>query len=353
MPVINSFSAVFAVVISAVLAGCAGMEMPSDGKASASVDVTSYAEVRSWPMEDAVMSASGLSADGGIALVTYKDPENGSKLHRFNLETGSQDTFDRGATPDGMSIRPSGYVNALAFANSGHELLVNWPQYLVRMDAASGQTLAVTGIPDAPSAGHTMFNTLKYAASGNVAYGLGSTLVRFDLSEGAMKPMRDTPAVGGRALAVLADNRAATGSSQELVIGTAGKEAPDCSVEGVFNDLEVSPDGSRFTGSIYDRESKSVTMYVWSAADCTELLSWPAGAGFVPDVAWLPDGNTIAAAGGDGLLRFWDAGSGTLIHTLTVENEAGFRMHFSGNGMRLATVSLWGDDKSVRVFEAQ
>ena len=335
--------------IAALLAGCASLEVP--GGSEPKLDASTYTEVRSWPL-DASFKAADISADGSLVVLSYKGTRNYKQLHRFNLNDGTADSIEVGFSPEGLGIRPVAEASAIAFANDGMSFLVNWPSYLVRMNAENGQTEAVTSIPTAQH-GMTTFNAMAYASDGSGAFGVGPTLVRIDLSDGGMRTTRDMPTEGGRSLGVIDVTRAIIGSSQHLTVATAGAAEPDCQVEGVINDVDVSPDGVRFAAAVYDRETKTVSLHVWSLADCQELQSWPAEVNFLPDITWLPDGRTLAGAGRDGLLRFWDTETGTLTSSLQVEDNAPFRILLSADARRLATVSLFGDSMYLRVFDTQ
>jgi WD40 repeat protein len=196
---------------------------------------------------------------------------------------------------------------------------------------------------------------LEIAPDGTAAFGLGSDVVRFDLTgepgEG-IPYARDVQAPGGQSLAVISATKIATGSTEALTVVSVGADAPDCSIDGTINDLATNPDRSRLAGAVYDQEAKLTDIVIWSLADCQEMIRWATGVSFVPDIAWLPGGDRIASAGGDGQLRFWDVETGAQVHSLAVESDAGFKMHFSNDATRLVTATLWGG-RMLRFFQSQ
>lgn len=332
------------ILTSALLAACATPETPQD--------VTGYQVVNSWPLEKAVQ-ASAIAPEGNFALLNYKwaPGDDGLEIYRFNLKDGTSKTIKLERGPDGVMIRPTAEASAIAVSEDGATFLANWPGYLVSADAESGVMQAATSLPDA-GFGMTSFNVLEYAPGGMAAFGLGSDVVRFDLTGEGLAHYRDVPAPGGQSLAVISPTKIATGSTEALIVTSAGAEAPDCTIDGIISALDTNPDRSRLAGAVYDQEANRTDIVIWSLADCQEMTRWPTGVSSVPDIAWLPGGDKIATAGGDGQLRFWNVATGAQADSLTVESDAGFKMHFSNDASHLVTFSLWGD-RMLRAFHSQ
>lgn len=343
-----------------VVFAIAAMLLAAVAIAQETAEVPEYRVVHTWPLEKAVQ-AFDISPAGDYALLSYKDEppvETRLDIHRFNLVDGTSETIrlspKRVEGQGSLMIRATAEAKAIAISENGETFLANWPSYIVSVHADSGVMQDVTGIPNA-GFGDTSFNVLEFASDGAAAFGLGSDVVRFDLTGAPGEGIpytRDVPAPGGQSLAVISAEKIAVGSTEALTVVSAGADAPDCSIDGTVNDLAANPDRSRLAGAVYNQEAKSTDIVIWSLPDCQETIRWPTGVSFVPDIAWLPGGGGIATAGGDGQLRFWDVETGAQAHSMAVESDAGFKMQFSGDATRLVTFTLWGD-RMLRAFQSQ
>jgi WD40 repeat protein len=125
---------------------------------------------------------------------------------------------------------------------------------------------------------------------------------------------------------------AATGRRRFTLVG------PTMSVSQVA----FSPDGKTLAGASWDQ-----TCTLWSVATGQKVrtLQTPL---LLDSVAFSPDGRRLATGDGDGTVRLWDAASGR--ETLTLRGLVGdTRVAFSPDGRRLAARDLKG---TVRVWEA-
>jgi WD40 repeat protein len=72
------------------------------------------------------------------------------------------------------------------------------------------------------------------------------------------------------------------------------------------------------------------------------------------DVAFSPDGQTVAACGGTGTVRLWEARSGELQQTITLNLPCGYLggISFSPDGRHLATANGDGTIYILRLAPA-
>lgn len=311
--------------------------------------VTGYKPVQSWPITESV-AAAALAPDGSFALLSYKGATGADALtvHRFGFEGGAPSKINISRSEDGIMFRAVAEAKAIAIAADGESFLANWPAYLAQINSQTGMIESVTSIADAGH-GMTSFNVLKYSPDYMSAFGLGADLVRIDLSDNKLGYERDMPAPGGRSLTVLGADRVAVGNTESATVTRASADSPDCSIDGTITALASHPDGTKLVGALYDQENKSTAIVVWSAVDCSELARWAPGARSVYDLAWIGGGATIASAENDGELRFWQASTGELSNSMKIEDDAGFKMHFSEDGAHLLTHTMWGD-KTLRFY---
>jgi WD40 repeat protein len=104
--------------------------------------------------------------------------------------------------------------------------------------------------------------------------------------------------------------------------------------------MAFSPDGKLLAGS-WDG-----TVQLWDTADPTSRRALSDVDPIVYDVAFSPDGTTLAAASWDGNVRLWDVASGRKLAVLSTGADRANAVAFSPDGRTLATadsgaVQLW------------
>jgi predicted dehydrogenase/glucose/arabinose dehydrogenase len=116
-------------------------------------------------------------------------------------------------------------------------------------------------------------------------------------------------------------------------------------------DISVSPDGKTLAST-----SEDATLRLWNLSDGTSRVLHQEKEDPITGVAFSPDGSQLAVASGDdtrptrpGHIRLLDAGSGKVIHELTMHDRAATGVAFSPDGKLVASTGL---DEIVRVHSA-
>jgi WD40 repeat protein/tetratricopeptide (TPR) repeat protein len=160
---------------------------------------------------------------------------------------------------------------------------------------------------------------------------------------------------GGDAVAVSPDGRcvAAEGPDETIRLWDieTGREVKTLSrAQGKLVDIAFSPDGSRIVSS-------SDYLVVWDV-QAARALTTPPNYDGSPSVAFSPDGTRIASASDDGLVRVWDAATGTELKKLRGHDDWVTSAVWTPDGTRIlgadghsGRITLW-DAETGRVLSS-
>lgn len=115
------------------------------------------------------------------------------------------------------------------------------------------------------------------------------------------------------------------------------------SLSSIPRELAFSPDGLTLATSSIDSTVKFWTLqHGWPAG----VLRHPAS---VASIAYSPDGKSLVSGAYDGAVRLWRVADTTLLRTLTGHTGTVWSVAFSPDGQRIASS---GEDKTVRLWRA-
>jgi WD40 repeat protein len=113
---------------------------------------------------------------------------------------------------------------------------------------------------------------------------------------------------------------------------------------GMVFDVAWSPDGISIASGSWDK-----TVQVWDASNGRQICIYRGHLTSVPALAWSPDGIYIASASVDGTVQVWEAGTGKHIQTFGGHNSYVYAVTWSPDGTRIAS---GGNDRKVHIWDA-
>jgi hypothetical protein len=112
----------------------------------------------------------------------------------------------------------------------------------------------------------------------------------------------------------------------------------------LIHDVAFSPDGKTLATCSYDRLIK-----LWDVTTGAELRALKDHSDAAYGVAFSPDGRLLASAAADRAVKVWEVATGTRLYTLGESTDWLYAVAWSPDGRHLAAA---GVDKSIRVWQA-
>jgi WD40 repeat protein/serine/threonine protein kinase len=107
--------------------------------------------------------------------------------------------------------------------------------------------------------------------------------------------------------------------------------------------LAWSPEGNRLASAGFDKLVK-----IWDPHRGAEVVRMEGHTGWVTGVSWSPDGKRLASSSSDYLVTTWDAQTGQKLQTMRGHNDFVAAVRWSPDGSRLASAGI---DNSVRIWD--
>jgi len=113
--------------------------------------------------------------------------------------------------------------------------------------------------------------------------------------------------------------------------------------------LAFSPDGQRIAAAGGPGVADPGDVAVWDVRTGKQLLDLRGHSAMVNGVAFSPDGTRIATGSNDHTIKLWTADTGEEVFTIRDHRSGVLSLDYSPDGNRLLSGSI---DKSVRIFDA-
>lgn len=191
--------------------------------------------------------------------------------------------------------------------------------------------------PDGKTLAVALYGKIELRAVEN-----GRVLLSLETGEGKVNAIHFSP--DGRNLV------AATGTSglfgvallYDLDSGEVIRRFGEESHRDILFDAEFSPDGELLATAGYDR-----IIRLWEVSSGKYLRNFPSHNGAVYDLAFSPDGKVLASASGDFTGKIWKVETGERLDTLNQPQAEQFRIDFTPDGRFIIAV---GGDNRIRLW---
>jgi mono/diheme cytochrome c family protein len=146
--------------------------------------------------------------------------------------------------------------------------------------------------------------------------------------------------------------RLATGGFRKVLLWNTA----DWSLAGEIADLPGRVSAMTFTADSATLVTASNALgqagevTLWNVADLAKRRTWQAHDGTVFDVAVAPDGETLATAGADKLVRFWSLAKGEQVMQIEAHTSPVLSLAYKPDGTLLAS---GGADKELKIWDTK
>lgn len=224
---------------------------------------------------------------------------------------------------------------------------------VTEQDVSILSTLMVTDIPRSDTSAEPL-TAAAFSADGKIRalarYGsvevsdvkTGKLLRVLDLGDGKVNAVHFSP--DGKLLVTASGITGLKGVATlwEVATGKRVREIGGEAHRDILFDAEFSPDGQLIATAGYDR-----IIRLWEVETGKYLRKFPSHNGAVYDLAFSPDGSTLASASGDSTGKIWDVATGARLDTLNQPQGEQFRIGFSPDGRFILAA---GADNRVRMW---
>jgi WD40 repeat protein/mono/diheme cytochrome c family protein len=146
--------------------------------------------------------------------------------------------------------------------------------------------------------------------------------------------------------------RLATGGFRKVLLWNTSDWSPD----GEISDLAGRVSAMTFTAdntalvTASNAPGQAGEIALWNVADLARGLAWQAHDGTVFDLAIAPDGETLASAGADKLVRFWNLSKGEQLMQIEAHTAPVLSLAYKPDGALLAS---GGADKELKIWDTK
>ncbi len=288
-----------------------------------------------WTFGGQGVKAGAIDAQGKLAAVAVRDETRVALIDLDSLSEAGSIEVEELAFGDPVS--------ALAFAPAGDRLAIGMPMGTVRLiDVNTRETLLeVQYSPDGSV--FTPVKPVTFDGTGQHLLGYSSGhVVTWDAANGEqLSAWKGTGAFDDLEVTPDGSRVAVTVVSTSMKIMDASTGSELCSLPGDFSRLAMHPSGDRL--AVW---SFSDGIIVAGTEDCSVLATWPTEMKFVPELAWASDGEHVILGSLEGALYLHSSTSGEQVGTWNGQGNASF-VYAASRSSRVLSTAMGNDSKAL------